>query len=125
MGSASPTEALAILRSDRGARLVDVRPSEAFEAGHPDGAVSMPFVGALANELADRATEAFEPGQTLLVIGHSGMRSGAACRVLEAAGFQAVNVVGGVDGLPSGRFGMGAPGWRELGLPWVGAERKE
>jgi rhodanese-related sulfurtransferase len=82
-----------------GAYVLDVREPEEFQAGHIEGATSLPL-GDLAGRLAEVPTD-----QVIVCVCRSGHRSGIATRELRAAGLHAVNLVGGmsawaVEGLP-------------------------
>ena len=69
-----------------GARLVDVRTPEEFQAGHIEGAVNIPVV-----DLGRRMSEVGSKKQAVVVYCRSGARSASAARVLLESGF--VNVV--------------------------------
>ena len=79
--------------------LLDVREPGEWAAGHAPGAVHVP--------LGHLRTDAVPPAKRLLVICRSGNRSERAVAMLRHAGFDAVNVIGG----------MGA--WQSVGLPVV------
>ncbi len=80
-----------------GARLVDVREPDEYEAGHVAGAVHIAL-----GTVPDRV-EAFH-GEAVYVICRSGARSMRACELLAQQGVQAINVAGGIIGwLSSGR----------------------
>ena len=70
---------------EHGARLVDVRSSVEFAAGHIDGAVNVPV-----QELKDRMDEIGPKTQPVVVYCRSGQRSASAKRTLEANGYTAV-----------------------------------
>ncbi len=72
-----------------GARLIDVRESDEYEAGHVPGAVLVPL-GAVPTAL-DR----FASGETNYVICKTGGRSYRACEFLVDQGLDAVNIEGG------------------------------
>ena len=107
--SVTVDEAASLLAS--GAVLVDVRESSEWQSGHPRGAVHLPL-----GEIQRRGRHALEargvtpgPGDTVLLICHSGMRSGLACQTLGTeTPFKAVNVKGGVIA------------WQRAGLPMGG-----
>ena len=69
-----------------GARIVDVRTPEEFQAGHIEGAVNIPVV-----DLGRRMSEVGSKKQAVVVYCRSGARSASAARVLLESGF--VNVV--------------------------------
>jgi len=72
-----------------GKLLIDVRESDEFEAGHADGAVSIPL-----SEIKERLHE-IDKSSAFNVICKSGGRSGQAATALNEAGFNATNVQGG------------------------------
>jgi rhodanese-related sulfurtransferase len=72
-----------------GARLVDVREPDEYEAGHVPGAVLVPL--ATVPESLDQ----FASDATTYVICKSGARSYRACEFLVDQGLDAVNVEGG------------------------------
>ena len=79
-GDISNTDARQLVA--QGARLVDVRTPEEFEAGHISGAVNIPV-----REL-DRRLAELEPKQRPVVVYcRSGARSSAAARVLKQSGY--------------------------------------
>ncbi len=84
-----------------GAVIVDVRQPEEFEAAHVEGARLVPL-----GELAERTGE-LPADRTLYLICRSGARSAQATAYLEAQGYDAVNVEGGIIA------------WHEAGLPVV------
>jgi len=78
-------------RLERGeATIVDVRRPDEWEEAHIDGASLVTLDG-----LADRLDE-LPRDETLLVICRSGGRSAVATETLVEAGFDAVNVTGGM-----------------------------
>ena len=80
-----------------GARLVDVRETDEYEAGHVAGAVHI-ALGTVPDQV-----QAFH-GEAVYVICRSGARSMRACEFLAQQGVQAINVAGGTIGwLSSGR----------------------
>lgn len=74
-----------------GAWLLDVREIDEWEAGHAPGATHIPLgqLGARTGELP--------VDQEIYVICRSGHRSGRAAQALNGAGWQAVNVGGGMQ----------------------------
>ena len=72
-----------------GARLVDVREPDEYEAGHVPGAVLVPL--ATVPEALDR----FAADATTYVICKTGGRSFRACEFLDDQGLAVVNVAGG------------------------------
>jgi rhodanese-related sulfurtransferase len=75
--------------------LVDVREPDEWEAGHAEGAYSLPM-----SQLNERIDE-LPRDATLLVICHSGGRSARVTEALTAAGYSAINVAGGTMGWQS------------------------
>jgi rhodanese-related sulfurtransferase len=81
-----------------GAALIDVREPVEFAQAHVPGARLIPM-GSLSARLDE-----LERGRTVYVICATGNRSATMCRVLAAAGFDAVNVAGGTTAwIRSGR----------------------
>lgn len=85
-------------RIDKGAFVVDVRQSQEFVDGHIQGAKLVPL-----NELPNRLNE-LPKDRELVVVCRSGARSSAATRQLVAAGYQAVNLSGGMMAWEGARF---------------------
>jgi rhodanese-related sulfurtransferase len=84
---------------EAGATLLDVRHLEEWEAGHAPDARFLPL-----DELGDRHTE-LPTDQAIVVICRSGARSARAAEALVGAGYEAVNLSGGMkawvaEGLP-------------------------
>ena len=77
-------------RRDTGVFVLDVRQPQEYETFHVPGAVLIPL-----DQLGDRQDE-IPRDEPLLVICHTGARSGAAVQALTAAGYDAANVVGGM-----------------------------
>ncbi len=75
---------------EAGAPVVDVREPYEYEAGHLHGARLIPL-----GEVIARAAE-IDKGTTTYVICHLGRRSLRAVEALEAAGYDVVNVEGGM-----------------------------
>ena len=71
--------------------LLDVRRDEEFEAARIEGAVLIPL-----HELPGRLAE-LPKGLPLVVVCHHGMRSAHAVHHLREAGFDALNLAGGID----------------------------
>jgi rhodanese-related sulfurtransferase len=85
------TVAEAIELSKGDSWLVDVREPDEWEAGHAEGAYSLPM-----SQLNERIAELPEDA-TLLVICHSGGRSARVTEALAAQGYNAINVLGGTQ----------------------------
>lgn len=90
-----------------GAKILDVREDYEWEAGHVDGAIHIPL-----DRLPDSLDD-LDPDQDLAVICRTGGRSARATQWLDAHGYSAVNVNGG----------MGA--WLEAGKPMVSDNGQE
>ncbi len=73
----------------KGVLIVDVRESFEFEAGHADGAMSVPMT-----ELNERHLE-IPKDQEVLLICKSGGRSSQACQLLGKANYNVTNISGG------------------------------
>ena len=86
----SVDEARARLDGD-GAVVLDVREPEEWNAGHVEGAASIPM-----GELSARQGDIPE-GAHLVVVCRSGGRSARAVQALVAAGYDASNLVGGLE----------------------------
>ena len=103
-GGGVPTVGAAEARRlvDDGATMVDVRSTHEWNAGHAPFARHMQL-----SELADRMHRV-PKGHPVVVVCRSGSRSRSACRSLAAAGYDVVNL----------RGGMAA--WSRTGQPVVG-----
>jgi rhodanese-related sulfurtransferase len=100
----TPREAAA--RLSRGElQLIDVREREEVAAVGVAGAVNLPL-GSLAGSF-----ERIDRGRPVAFLCRSGARSGRAARAALAAGFDAVNVAGGIQA------------WTNQGLPVVSSPR--
>ncbi len=127
----SPEQALAALRDNPQARLVDVRtPTEWRQVGLPDlsGVGAEPVLLAWQNEsgqvnphfVDDLAAAGLRPEQPLYMLCRSGVRSIASGEAAIAAGYTHVfNVVDGFEGPPDQTRQRGrVAGWQADGLPW-------
>jgi len=98
---------------------LDVRTPEEYAAGHPEGAVNVPWAladpasGMTPNpDFLPTVRKHFGTDRTIYVSCQMGGRSMKACDELQAAGFEdVVNVDGGFGGRPE------LPGWAQRGLP--------
>ncbi len=72
-----------------GGVLIDVREPREFASGHVPGAIAIPM-----GQLPGRLSE-LDASAPIYVICASGNRSRVMCQVLNAAGLDAINVVGG------------------------------
>jgi|JI8StandDraft_2_1071088.scaffolds.fasta_scaffold24547_2 rhodanese-related sulfurtransferase len=91
-----------------GVPLVDVRDAPEWRQGHVPNAFHVPLAEVQARGAAalEERGVVMTPGDTVLLVCHSGMRSGLACQSLDGdGGFRAVNVTGGMVA------------WRRAGLP--------
>lgn len=95
----SPSEAQKKLSQKQKPFLLDVRQPEEYRSGHIPGAKLIPL-----GELCSRMNE-LPKGREILVVCHSGNRSLSATRQLANAGYNAVNVRGGLNA------------WSRAGLP--------
>lgn len=95
----SPEQLPATLPAAGGA-LLDVREDNEWAAGHAPGAVHIPM-----NEVPQRLDELPEADQ-LYVVCRSGGRSAQVAAYLNANGWDAVNVVGGMGGWSAGGRSM-------------------
>ncbi|HEV8471092.1 MAG TPA: rhodanese-like domain-containing protein [Candidatus Limnocylindria bacterium] len=81
--------------------LLDVREQDEWDAGHIDGAQHIPL-----GQLGDRLGEV-PKGRVVVAVCRSGSRSDRAAKGLQASGYQAENLEGGVTA------------WARSGLPLV------
>jgi len=131
-GDISPAEAWALLQSEAGARLVDVRTRPEWQfVGVPD----LSSVGREVTFLSWQTYPAMELNPSfvvdllasgaaqdapLLFLCRSGVRSKAAAVAATAAGFErCYNVAGGFEGgLDEARHRGRVAGWKAARLPW-------
>lgn len=114
-------------QQQQGKVYVDVRSSDEFAMGHPEGAYNVPLLdrdpdtGQIApNPDFVRVMQAAFPPDTGLLIGcQVGGRSSRAAQMLASFGFSDVtNVRGGFAGMRDQMSGRVVdPGWHESGLP--------
>jgi rhodanese-related sulfurtransferase len=88
-------------RVEAGALLLDVRNPDEWQAGHAEGATWIPM-----QELAERQDE-LPTNRDIVVVCKVGGRSARVAEALVAAGYDAINVAGGLDA------------WQAAGLPIV------
>lgn len=100
-----PADAQDLLRG--GAVLVDVREKSEWDAGHAPKAKHHPL-GGLATSMARLPQD-----RPLVVVCRSGNRSSRATKMLGKAGFDAVNLTGGMTA------------WKAAGLPMVNSRGKK
>jgi rhodanese-related sulfurtransferase len=91
-------------RADAGALVLDVREPDEWHAGHVEGALWIPL-----KEIAGRQGEV-PRDRELVVVCRSGGRSGRAVAALVQAGYDAVNVTGGMKAWQSHGFRVVADG---------------
>jgi rhodanese-related sulfurtransferase len=89
----SPVPAVVVANIPEHAVLLDVRENDEWAAGHAPGAVHVPM-GQVTQRLDELAT-AF-PDRSVRVVCRSGGRSARVTAYLKAAGWDAVNVEGGM-----------------------------
>ena len=119
----SPAEAHARMKDD-GFIYVDVRTEEEFEAGHPEGAVNVPFMLSGAGGMSPNPEfmavmeRAFDKSAPLILGCKAGNRSLRAASMLVPLGFtKLVEQRAGWDGA-KGTFGeLVEPGWSRTSLP--------
>ncbi|MGD0529251.1 MAG: rhodanese-like domain-containing protein [Polyangiaceae bacterium] len=118
----SPQEASAKLAE--GWTYVDVRTTQEFEAGHPPGAVNVPFMNAGPGGMAPNpdflaVMAAAFPRDARLVLGcKTGGRSLRAAQALLGAGYTSVvDQRAGWEGARNAFGQVTEPGWSRVGLP--------
>lgn len=103
-----PIPAVDVVEANRlaatGAFLLDVREDDEWAAGHAPAATHLPL-----GRLGDVATVVPAAAAPIVAICRSGNRSGRATEALLAAGYQVVNMAGGMQA------------WAAAGLPVVAA----
>ncbi len=97
--SLNATEAKTRLDADRTLFVLDVRQPEEFRAGHIAGATLIPL-----NKLGESLNK-LPQDRDILCVCASGSRSSVATRQLNGAGYNAINLSGGMGG------------WQRAGLP--------
>lgn len=131
-GAVTPHEAFALLQADPNVKLIDVRTNaERDWIGRPSiaalqhGAVQWTLYpgGAVNPDFAEQLQAAAEPGDVVLFLCRSGVRSRHAARIATELGYgNAFDILEGFEGDRDGdghRKSIG--GWCKAGLPWVGA----
>jgi rhodanese-related sulfurtransferase len=99
-GTITPEEAHAMLETDKGALLVDVRSPEEHESGHIIGSLCVPLPD--ISEDISRTPLPKDKSAAIIVYCQSGIRSQKAYELLKKAGYQAVYDVGGIKDWPYG-----------------------
>jgi rhodanese-related sulfurtransferase len=97
----TPTETAKGLAARAGdVQIVDVREPDEWVAGHIDGSLHIPL-----NTLLAGGSSALDASRPAVVVCRSGARSELATLMLQARGFEAANLVGGLEA------------WMREGLP--------
>lgn len=92
----SPQEAKALMDSEEGCIILDVRSQEEYDAGHIPGAVLIPHT-----EIGHRAeTELPDKDQLILIYCRSGNRSKQAAQILVELGYTNIREFGGITDWP-------------------------
>lgn len=124
--SLDPKAARAAMAGDESHAFIDVRTVEEYDAGHPEGALNVPWAvrdastgGMTPNpDFVPTMRKHFAADRRLFLSCQAGMRSMNACRDLEQAGYtQLVNVDGGFGGRRNMIGRVVVPGWVDSGLP--------
>jgi rhodanese-related sulfurtransferase len=89
-----------------GWQIIDVREQWEWDAGHIDGAVHIPLNDVMAGREQDR----LDAGRPIAVICRTGNRSELGALILQARGFEAHNVEGGMEA------------WSTAGLPFAASD---
>lgn len=131
--SISPTDAWAVMQSEPGVTLIDVRSDMEFlMIGHPRGAVNVPwidapdwvvngnFVANVRKALLGRVSAKGRRSSPVFLICRSGNRSMDAAEALAADGLSDISVIeGGFEGpLDDAHHRNTVAGWRFEDLPW-------
>ena len=103
--SVAPEEFSSQLAEEAEAQLVDVRTAEEFAEGHLPNAVN---IDVKQSDFLQQAQSRLVPGRTVFVYCRSGRRSADAAGQLARAGYEVVNMSGGIlewsqKGLPTTR----------------------
>jgi rhodanese-related sulfurtransferase len=101
-GEVGPEEADGLIRG--GSFLLDVREDYEWDAGHVSSAVHIPL-GLLADHIGELPSD-----RQVVVVCRSGVRSARAAAFLNASGYDAVNLAGGMQA------------WAAVDLPFVSAD---
>lgn len=95
----SASEAKTLLDADKSVFVLDVRQPEEYRAGHIAGATLIPL------DKLGQSLGKLPQNRKILCVCRSGSRSSAAVRQLTGAGYEALNLSGGMMG------------WQRAGLP--------
>jgi rhodanese-related sulfurtransferase len=87
-------------------QILDVREPGEWQAGHIDGAIHIP----LAQVMAGAEQGKLDPSRAVVAVCRSGNRSELAALMLQARGFEAHNLQGGMEA------------WAAAGLPFSSAD---
>lgn len=88
----TPQAAVAMLKENPQAKLIDVRSPNEWQIGHVESALL------INQDLVDEMIDTWDPATPLLFICHRGMRSFDAARFFASQGFENVNnIAGGID----------------------------
>jgi rhodanese-related sulfurtransferase len=121
-----PKQSWGLLQENSAAVMVDVRTAiEHSFVGHPLGAIHIAwkeFPGMYVNEqfVAQVEEKVTDKNSPVLLLCRSGVRSVAAAKALEEAGYrQLINIAEGFEGaLDDEKHRGNIDGWRFRGLPW-------
>ncbi len=123
-GALTPAEAHALMQA--GAKLVDVRTKpELLYVGRVPGSLVVEWQTYPGNQqnpaFLQQLAEVAEPGDALMFLCRSGVRSHSAAAAATQAGWrESYNVLEGFEGDKDGEQHRNAVGgWRKAGLPWV------
>ncbi|RUS45694.1 rhodanese-like domain-containing protein [Cohnella sp. AR92] len=90
--SITSEEVVARLEQGKPLSIIDVREPDEWNSGHIPGAKHLPL-----GQISARHSE-LDPKRETIVVCRSGNRSGLACELLEAMGYDVVNLTGGMLG---------------------------
>jgi rhodanese-related sulfurtransferase len=122
-GALAPVEAYALMQA--GAKLVDVRTTpEVLYVGRVPGSLFVEWQTYPGNHpnpaFLEQLAQAAAPGETLMFLCRSGIRSHGAAGAAAQAGWESYNVLEGFEGdKDAAQHRSSVGGWRKAGLPWV------
>jgi rhodanese-related sulfurtransferase len=87
----TPQQLTQALNATTSLQLLDVRESWEYDIAHIENSTLIPL-----GQIMGRLDE-LDTSQTYVVICHHGVRSMHACYLLERAGFEVINLMGGID----------------------------
>lgn len=73
--------------------VIDVRDKRSYEQNHIEGVKNIPMMGLIMN-----SKKFLKKDEAYYIMCHSGGRSHQTCLLLEAKGYDVVNLVGGISG---------------------------